>query len=205
MKPYFTALLLVLIALASTFASAAPPCYPYISGEPVFTPRVARGDTGTHVFWWCKVDDKVKDYGLSCITSECNAELFGSIAARLSLTGKSGDGAYNENVKYECADVLGEQTPRGALCRERAALLAEKGSVWRGEPPALVWKVKKNGAYPTRPAYSLINGILGTKELARADVGTVCNILKPTAPATNGDIRAEFGIPGVVTICSNSN
>ena len=201
MKPYFTALLLVLIALASTFASAAPPCYPYVSGEPVFTPRIAHGATGTHVFWWCKVDDKVKDYGLSCITSECNAELFGSIAARLSLTGKSGDGAYNENVKYECADVLGEQTPRGALCRERAALLAEKGPVWRGEPPALVWKVKKNGAYPTRPAYSLANGVLDPRETGRATVGAVCDMTKPYRETTSGAYAQFSPVAGLVSLC----
>jgi hypothetical protein len=67
-----------------------------------------------------------------------------------------------------------------------------------------VWKVKPNGTATTRPAYTLTNGVLGTKEAGRATVGAVCDMQRPTAPATGGDIRAEYGKAGLVTICAKA-
>jgi hypothetical protein len=65
----------------------------------------------------------------------------------------------------------------------------------------VVWRVKPNGTSTTRPAYALVNGVLGTTIAGRATVGAVCDLARPTAPATGGDIRAEYGVAGLVTIC----
>lgn len=63
--------------------------------------------------------------------------------------------------------------------------------------PTYVYAVKPNGAFTTRPAYAVINGVRGTKEVARATVGQPCKT--PT-----GDGWGEFGPdfkPALVALC----
>jgi hypothetical protein len=128
---------------------------------------------------------------LSCTHTTCDPAKFGGVVTGI-ITSANQEAAYkaawDAHIKWTCdappADAI-------ALCKERADIL---------KPP--VWRVKANGTSTTRPAYSLTNGVLGIVIVARAPVGAVCDLTKPTAPATLGDIRAEYGIARVVTICS---
>lgn len=62
------------------------------------------------------------------------------------------------------------------------------------------WVVKRINDQTTRPAYTLINGVLGTKEMARATIGMPCDITKPTL--ASGTYRyAQYDATGYVTLC----
>lgn len=174
----------------------------------VAAPQYESLTVGKHLVFICADGTGTKLYpdGISCLQSVCNLSAFAASVTRVATSSdykKAIDAEWSANIKWTCDNPPTEAEAK--LCVERKYWIAANWEKWTKDFKPTVWTVKRNGSYPTRPAYSLINGILGTKEVARADVGTVCNILKPTAPATNGDIRAEFGIPGVVTICSNSN
>ena len=54
----------------------------------------------------------------------------------------------------------------------------------------------------THPAYALVNGVLGTKESGRATIGAACDVTRSMVSATGGDLRAEYGITGLVTFCT---
>lgn len=62
------------------------------------------------------------------------------------------------------------------------------------------WVVKPINAQITRPAYTLINGVLGTKEMARATIGTSCDISKPTL-ASGTYKYAQYDASGYVALC----
>lgn len=71
-------------------------------------------------------------------------------------------------------------------------------------PPAPQWKVKANLSSTTRPAYTLVDGVRGTKEVGRATVGALCDSKRPSL-ASGMDLWAEFApafAPGVVALCS---
>lgn len=62
------------------------------------------------------------------------------------------------------------------------------------------WVVKPINAQITRPAYTLIDGVLGTKEMARATIGTPCDVSKPTL--TSGTYKyAQYDASGYVALC----
>ena len=190
---------------------AYPMCIPGLTGTTAnFSPRAEYGTTGRHIYWWCKdpASGITYDAGFSCAhAGGCDYTKFGLLLNSFTGTarGDKANAAYTSNVGFECDDVIAEETTRGELCRERAATYDANRAVWIAgfvQPSAPVWKVKANGLLATRPAYLLVNGVLGTKEAGRATIGTVCDLTKPTAPATGTDIRAEFGIVGCVTICT---
>lgn len=62
------------------------------------------------------------------------------------------------------------------------------------------WVVKQINDQITRPAYTLINGVLGTKEMARATIGTPCDITKPTL-ASGTYKYAQYDASGFVALC----
>jgi len=75
--------------------------------------------------------------------------------------------------------------------------------------PAPSYVVKPNAsstkALPDRPAYSLANGVRGSKELGRALVGQPCTTALPTLASTGTDLWASFGpapTAGVVALCN---
>lgn len=63
-----------------------------------------------------------------------------------------------------------------------------------------VWQVKPINAQITRPAYTLINGVLGTKEMARAKIGLPCDVSKPTL-ASGTYKYAQYDASGLVALC----
>lgn len=142
-------------------------------------------------------------HGFSCLHSACSPTAFGMsvIAALSSATPKTEiDTQWAKYIKWTC-----DAPPDAAaatLCTERQTWINTNYAAWTASFKPVVWRVKPNGTYATRPAFALTAGVLGTKEVARATVGNMCDVSKPTAPASNGDIRAEFGVPGVVTLCA---
>lgn len=182
--------------------SEVPPCIPVVKGTMGQYPaRAFYGTLGRHFYWWCAADT-TKVYGFSCLhNGGCNEALWGAVLISLNAStdkAKSIDAAWAKNVTLDLA------TDTTGLAAERTAIYAANWKDWTATPIADVWKVKTNGTSTTRPAYQLSAGVVGLKEVARAPVGTVCDLTKPTAPATGGDIRAQWqgGPDGVVTICS---
>jgi len=176
----------------SACVQAAPPQYDYLT-------------TGRHIAFVCTnaAGTTVYPAGLSCLHSVCNPSAFSAAVVRVATSGdwkKALDIEWAAAVKWTCDAPPDDQA--AALCAERKTWISTNWAKWTKDFKPAVWKVKANGSYTTRPAYALVNGVLGTKEVARATVGTVCDLAKPTAPATGGDIRAEFGTAGVVTICA---
>lgn len=168
------------------------------------SPRYESLLVGRHLVFVCTDSLGVKVYpdGLSCQHSICNPNAFAASVVRVATAQdykKAVDAEWASNVKWTCDAPPNEGAK--ALCVERRDWIAKNWSAWTAEFKPATWKVKPNGAATTRPAYALVNGVLGTKEAGRATVGAVCDVTKPTAPATGGDIRAEFGTPGLVTIC----
>ena len=62
------------------------------------------------------------------------------------------------------------------------------------------YKVKPNGKLSTRPAYTLVNGVL-VKLKERAPVGATCDLRRPTKPS-NKDLYASYDSTGTVALCS---
>jgi len=203
------ALICAAIVAAQIPTQAAPVCAPMINaaGHPL-APRWETGTFGKHMVLMCTdaLQSKTFPGGLSCLHADCNVNTFGAAVLKIMHAEdrqKAMDEEWAAGVKWTC-----DAAPTAAkanLCTERAELIRTNWAKWSAGHAVSVWRVKANGAATTRPAYALVNGVLGTKEVARATVGATCNVARPTAPATGGDIRAEFGpanAAGVVTICS---
>lgn len=62
------------------------------------------------------------------------------------------------------------------------------------------WFVKPNGKQLTRPAYTLVDGVL-IKSASRAWVGAQCDLTKPTKPSGK-DLYASYDSTGTVALCS---
>lgn len=132
-----------LIALAMTFAwlpahaqATKPACYPLVNGYPVAAPRVVTGEYGTHIFWYCS-DSKgstPQSAGFSCLKDRCAAStLSAAIYAitRASARVATANAMWAEHVTFDCTPALVmEDSPRGNLCWERAALQAMNRAEW---------------------------------------------------------------------------
>lgn len=112
----------------------APACFPFINGVHAFTPRLVEGELGRHIYWACSPrGGSAKIYGWSCPHGQC---LAGAAKGALQLiTGASAKvGAAQEQYRvamaYDCPVVIDEQTPRGALCRERQRLMLANILEW---------------------------------------------------------------------------
>ena len=165
---------------------------------------------GKHLVLMCTDATQSKTFpgGLSCLHADCNVNAFGAAVLKIMHADDRQatlDAEWAKGVKWTCDAP--PDAAKAALCTERATIIKAGWPTWSAGYAVPVWRVKANGTVTTRPAYTMANGVLGTKEVARAQVGAICNVSRPTAPATGGDIRAEFGpanTPGVVTICSKS-
>lgn len=169
------------------------------------SPRYESLTVGRHLVFVCTDALGVKVYpdGLSCQHSVCNPNAFAAAVVRIATAQdykKAVDAEWAANVKWTCDAPPNEGAK--ALCVEREAWIAGNWTAWTAEFKPAAWKVKANGTATTRPAYTLVNGVLGTKEAGRATVGTACDVTRPMAPATGGDLRAEYGTLGLVTICA---
>lgn len=200
----FLWLLVCAIAVGIVHAQPAPVLSKCVQAA---APRYESLSVGRHLVFVCTDSIGVKVYpdGLSCQHSVCNPSAFAAAAVRVATAQdykKAVDAEWAANVKWTCDAPPNEGAK--ALCVERRDWIARNWSTWTAEFKPAVWKVKPNGTATTRPAYTLVNGVLGTKEAGRAQVGAACDVTKPTAPATGGDVRAEYGISGLVTICTKS-
>ena len=65
---------------------------------------------------------------------------------------------------------------------------------------AACWKVKPNGKLTTRPAYTLVDGVL-IKSKSRAQVGATCDTMRPTKPS-HKDLYASYDSTDTVALCS---
>ena len=170
---------------------------------PIAGPKIVHWTLGRHLVFVCTNDARTIVYqdGVSCLHSVCNVDATAAAALRV-LQAKDQKAQLDiewKAVKWDCNNPPGHNEL--ALCRERMAWIATWWADAIKDFKPAVWRVKANGTATTRPAYTLRNGVLGTVTAGRATVGAVCDMQRPTAPATGGDIRAEYGTPGLVTIC----
>jgi hypothetical protein len=194
---------LVFIALATT-KTVAEPLPPISTCNPVGF-QYDYLTLGRHIAVLCTkpLGDGVYVNGLSCTHAVCSPSNFGlSVAQIIGAASPKTElqAQWTAKVKWTC-DAPPDATAT-ALCAERQKWVSDNWATWTAGFKPAVWRVKVNSTYATRPAYTLTADVLGTKEVARATVGNLCDVSKPTAPASNGDIRAEFGVPGVVTLCA---
>ena len=163
--------------------AAPPPVVPGVVGEVSmqFPPRVVRGDAGWHIWWFYRDSDlKLYSNGFSCPHGVCDRGLFASVYQDIMTAPDriaAMKTAWATHITYECKDVLGEQTARGASCRERFATFEANKAVWLAgyvAPAVEVWTVKPNGTQTTRPVQkiSATNGLTSTTE--RIEVGKPC-------------------------------
>lgn len=194
------------LGVLSVKASPLADCQPIIkpSGYPV-GPDWTDGPVGRHVFFFCSAPASEYVVGFSCRYDDCNpTQLSASMLKVLRAPDRTAamDAEWAAWVKWDCSNPPDE--PKRLLCVERKTLeSAALAKALQGYVRP-VWRVKPNSAATTRPAYPLTNGVLSdtADKKVRATVGALCDLSKPTHPATLGDIRAEFGTPGLVTICT---
>lgn len=123
---FIIALLLFVSGLARAQVPA-PPCFPMVNGTHAFSPGIVVGEVGIHVFWFCSLRGAPPQvYGLSCLKESCSSDaLHAAHTAILQATAKvtAARDAWAAHVQFDCDAVKTEQTPRGALCREREQVL----------------------------------------------------------------------------------
>lgn len=123
----FLIFVLFFLPFAAHAQAEAPQCYPFINGVHTIAPRHFVGEQGQHVFWQCSPRGGTpKLYGFSCLHGQCSmAVLHSAHSAILAATAKvaAANALWAQHVTFECGDVLDELTPRGNLCRERAAFV----------------------------------------------------------------------------------
>lgn len=172
-------LLLILLLLCGT-AHAAPPCWPSDVGGSGTVAVSGGDDTGQWVGWWCPDGQR---YGVAAITGYALKHPPGphaSVAAMLSA--------------YWALNVTSPWTLELGMLQWDMVQALEAS-----RPPA--WKVAPNGSYTTRPAYPVVDGVIGTKEAGRATVGQPCDC---SAPIKRSAVT-YCAAPGsaLVTVCRN--
>jgi hypothetical protein len=132
----------IIAALVFLFVGAAhaqvprPACIPGVNGYPVDTPKIFSGEVGRHVFWFCS-DSKgapPQMHFLNCLHGSCSDALMGAVISavtRASARVGTAHSAWDAHVVHGCGlDVLAEETPRGALCRETGAIYLQHRESW---------------------------------------------------------------------------
>ena len=195
--------------------AAPPPVVPGVVGEVSmqFPPRVVRGNAGWHI-WWFYRDSELKLYsnGFSCPHGVCDRSLLASVYQDI-MTAPDRIAALNTAwatyITYECKDVLGEQTPRGAACRERGTTFETNKAVWLAgyvAPAVEVWTVKVNGTQTTRPVQKIseTNGLTATTE--RIAVGKPCYpaVRSFQSSSANTYMAIDPARPDRVAVCAKS-
>lgn len=171
---------------------------------PTSKPQYVSQAIGRHLVFVCtdKIGARVYPDGLSCAHDVCDPSKFAASMVRIITAPdykKAIDIELGAHVKWDC-DAPPNDAAR-SLCVERKRVIESNWDAWTTEFKPAVWRVKRNGTATTRPAYSVENGVVGTREAGRATVGALCITDKPIYAATGRDIRAEYGYPGLVTIC----
>lgn len=123
----------------SATGASPPPCFPLINGSHPIGPRAVIGQVGLHVFWACtgNVTKPAGVYGFSVPIEK--AEQWHHLTAavheisRATAKVSTAQRLYSEAFRYDCPDVVKEQSSRGRLCRERDRMLAENSDRWLAE------------------------------------------------------------------------
>ncbi|MDP3625006.1 MAG: hypothetical protein Q8S12_00300 [Hydrogenophaga sp.] len=201
------ALLLTLCTLP-TFADASRgQCIPYVECKPLAVKSV-KGPLAIHAFWFIRSPKgTIWHQGFSCPLAVCDLSTFTSKAHDV-MAGKITPAEARAELQGFTCDYSNFKPIAGEhpICAERKDALVQKMDEWLAGIPAQLpwWRVKANGAFPSRPAYTLAGTVRGTKEVARAEVGTPCDVSKPTL-ASGSDLWAEFGTAAVVALCQKVN
>lgn len=198
-----------LVGLFSSLAHAAPPCVPAVYGEQIGDIFGKRTNEGRYLHHYCKDGDKVVPVGFACVHGTClpvgtffeNLDGYKQAADPVAAVKAAWDKAF---LPDSCEKATGKlKIVCDDMYRSMRANWPVPATPAPPAPPEVVWKVKSNGLLTTRPAYLLTNGVRGTKEVARAAVGTVCDATKPTL-ASGSDLWAEFGMSGIVALCAKA-
>ncbi|MGE0350938.1 hypothetical protein [Hydrogenophaga sp.] len=113
-----------------------PACYAMVNGVHVMVPRVVWGDQARHLFWACSPRGGPPEiYGFSCRHGHClEAALIEAQNELMRATAKvrTADALWDQLVTVDCgaAETLAADTPDGAMCRERVALIKALGPGW---------------------------------------------------------------------------
>jgi hypothetical protein len=176
------------------------------------------GPVGRHVFFFCTDTlGRIRDEGVSCRSDVCNAKTLTDVATQVLAAPDRKKAIADAEAKYLKWTCKAPPAAEVQLCVERARIWQENYARWTQGYTPPTFRVKANPACDptkppcTRPAYPLVNDVVGTtvakdatgKEV-RAPVGALCRTDTPTATATGTDIRGQWadGPAGVVTICS---
>jgi hypothetical protein len=176
------------------------------------------GGVGWHI-WWFKQgydkDGKVVLYsdGISCRHGVCDIPAFVDWMVANRATGHWSEQYQNAIDKMKALGTL-DCVVEKPLCDERKALIdaerpmAEAMFALKANPlqPIPVYVVKSlictadpTGATCTRPVYEVVNGVKGTKEVARVLVGTTCDM--SWKQPSNSDYWALVA-PGRTALCT---
>lgn len=164
---------------------------------------------GTHGWYYTDDGTTIRAYGRSCLPGKCLSDLDLIGKARAILSAAEPASAANAALvgtppDFDCNDptVFAEQTPRGALCRERLQFVQAHFRDVGGmgfddvqEPtcaPPVTYRVKVNGTATDRPASTLVGGVRFAITGFRAVVGQPCDVTKPTL-ASGTDLWAQYG------------
>lgn len=176
--------LLLTLALLCGPAHALPPCWPANVGGSGTGLVTGGSAVGQWAGWWCPDGKSHGVVSASGYQIKHPPGPHASIAARLSEY-------WRLNVTAPPSDWTVEM--RGLYADMHDALQASR-------PPVPVWRVAPNGTATTRPAYPLIDGVIGTKEAGRAPVGQPCDCTAPINRSSTIYCTAP-GLPALVTVC----
>lgn len=139
------ALALLLLVIAPTLARAQeqaprppgpPSCYPFVNGYPVGMPKIYQTTEHWHVFWFCgdRQRTKVTIEGLSCRRGHCSETAFGMVIhqiTRATAPVRTANDAWAQYVTVNCTQRWAEDSPDGAMCRDRFEVHRAKMPLWR--------------------------------------------------------------------------
>ena len=115
-------------------AIEAPSCFPGVNGVHLVAPRYVSAEVGKHFYWVCSPrGGEPKIFGFSCVHAQCAASALNAAQSAVILaTAKVGaaQSAYKAAVQFDCPVVIDEDSPRGALCRERARVFVAMWPEW---------------------------------------------------------------------------
>lgn len=200
---YLLALIFALFTIPAQADATRGLCIPYVECKPLAVKSV-KGPLAIHAFWFIRSPNgTIWHQGFSCPLALCDLATF-TAKAHDVMAGKITPAEVRAELQGFTCDysdfnpIAGEHP----ICAERKDALVQKIDLWLAGIPAQLpwWRVKANGAFSTRPAYTFDGTVRSTKEVARVAVGTPCNVDRPTL-ASGSDAWAEFGTPGVVALC----
>jgi len=189
-------------------AMAAPPCVPLVTGTPhtqVGDPIIRADSMRAYAYWHCEdpaTRERKLHYSFCVFSQDCFGidQVTGAIRV-LSLDGPKRAAELArvwQGNTFDCATISGSSTPREIGCNTVRRTIAAEAAAWRAAlpPPAPVdvWEVRPASGYTTRPAYTWIDGVRGTKEVARVAAGTKCiRIVQPSTASTGWGLYTQAG------------